>query len=420
MVPIPEASAQAIALEQARTWLWLLEGGWGIAILLLLCLTGLSARMRDLATRASPKSWLAAIAIYGALLAIFVSAGSLPISWLKVLVRKEFGLEHLTAAAWAGREVTRIAFNVALAAGCLWIPYMLIRRAGKRAWFLAWLGIAAFMLAMKVAGPLLIDPIVEPAGPLNNVVLEQKLQALARQAGMDEVRIVVDGETAKSNAISADVRGLGPAVRIRLSEALASSSVDQLRFVVAHELGHHVLGHLWQDTALALAILLASLLAAQEIGERLSQRLAPRLGFGTVSDMASAPLLLALLAVASAMGGPLENALARQEEHEADVFALELTRNNRAAAETLMKAQYTNLLNPRPHWLIHALRHGHPPLAERIEFANTYRPWETGEPLRYGALLRSAEGVGRSSLVRERSTPKAPSSPGPSSDSFRT
>jgi hypothetical protein len=36
------------------------------------------------------------------------------------------------------------------------------------------------------------------------------------------------------------------------------------------------------------------------------------------------------------------------------------------------------------------LRASHPSLAERIEFANAYRPWEQGEPLRYGRLLKCA------------------------------
>jgi hypothetical protein len=32
-------------------------------------------------------------------------------------------------------------------------------------------------------------------------------------------------------------------------------------------------------------------------------------------------------------------------------------------------------------------RASHPPLGERIDFANGYRPWEQGKPLRYGHLF---------------------------------
>jgi hypothetical protein len=43
-----------------------------------------------------------------------------------------------------------------------------------------------------------------------------------------------------------------------------------------------------------------------------------------------------------------------------------------------------NLSNPRPGVIFKILRANHPLLGERIDFANEYRPWETGSPLKYG------------------------------------
>jgi STE24 endopeptidase len=50
--------------------------------------------------------------------------------------------------------------------------------------------------------------------------------------------------------------------------------------------------------------------------------------------------------------------------------------------------QADNLAIPRPNPLLHWLRGSHPTLAQRIEFANTYRPWEKGEPLEYQGHIR--------------------------------
>jgi hypothetical protein len=55
---------------------------------------------------------------------------------------------------------------------------------------------------------------------------------------------------------------------------------------------------------------------------------------------------------------------------------------------SFVRLQEDNLANPRPHWLIRLFRASHPTLAERIEFANSYRPWETGQPLTYEHLFR--------------------------------
>jgi hypothetical protein len=55
-----------------------------------------------------------------------------------------------------------------------------------------------------------------------------------------------------------------------------------------------------------------------------------------------------------------------------------------------VKLQQENLSKPRPGRLYKFWRASHPPLGERIDFANTYRPWERGEPLRYEEYFAAA------------------------------
>ena len=52
------------------------------------------------------------------------------------------------------------------------------------------------------------------------------------------------------------------------------------------------------------------------------------------------------------------------------------------------KLQRDNLSIPYPGRLWVLWRSTHPPIGERIEFCNDYRPWEAGRPLRYGHLFR--------------------------------
>ena len=78
-------------------------------------------------------------------------------------------------------------------------------------------------------------------------------------------------------------------------------------------------------------------------GTWLAARLAPRFGFDRISDVASLPLLLILLQLTSLALSPVVMAYSRAQEHEADVFALELTRANHAAASAWAKLQRENL-----------------------------------------------------------------------------
>ena len=69
-------------------------------------------------------------------------------------------------------------------------------------------------------------------------------------------------------------------------------------------------------------------------------------------------------------------------------FGLEITHNNRASALAFVKLQQENLGVPRPAFLVKLWRGTHPALGERIDFANTYHPWTTGEAGKYDHLFK--------------------------------
>jgi hypothetical protein len=53
-----------------------------------------------------------------------------------------------------------------------------------------------------------------------------------------------------------------------------------------------------------------------------------------------------------------------------------------ATAFTILQDQ--NLVHPRPGHFYVLWRARHPAIAERVQFANSYRPWESGERMVYG------------------------------------
>jgi Zn-dependent protease with chaperone function len=198
-----------------------------------------------------------------------------------------------------------------------------------------------------------------------------------------QVRKSVDTRT-----VNAYVTGLGGTKRIVLWDTLLEKlSPDQVEFVMAHEMGHFVLRHVL--TLILAATLLATLsfFVIDRVAGRVIRRYAPTLGFSRLADPASFPLLVLLGTLVSLIASPLLLALSRFQEHEADRFALELTRQNRAAATAFVRLQEENLTVPRPGLLYVLWRGSHPALGDRVDFANSYRPWEAGHPLRYGRLF---------------------------------
>ena len=189
--------------------------------------------------------------------------------------------------------------------------------------------------------------------------------------------------------VNAYVTGVGATKRIVFWDTLLEKLEDeQILFVTAHEMGHFVLRHTLAFILGAAALITVSLYLVHRVAGKLIDRFSRQFGFGLLSDVASFPLLLLLGSLVSLVLVPALLALSRYQEHEADRFALEVTRDNRAAATTFVRLQEENLSVPRPGPLYMFWRGSHPALGDRIDFANHYRPWQTNEPLRYDRFVR--------------------------------
>ena len=183
--------------------------------------------------------------------------------------------------------------------------------------------------------------------------------------------------------------GIGRTKRIVLWDTLVDKlEPEQVLFVMAHEMGHFVLRHTLAVILGTAVLTTLSLYVVHRVAGRLIARFSRAWGFNSLSDVASFPLLLLLGGLASLAVTPAVLAFSRYQEHEADRFALEITRDNRAAATTFVRLQEENLSVPQPSRLYQLWRGSHPSLQSRVDFANHYRPWAQGQPLRYGNLIR--------------------------------
>jgi Zn-dependent protease with chaperone function len=152
---------------------------------------------------------------------------------------------------------------------------------------------------------------------------------------------------------------------------------------MGHEMGHYVLGHVWKTVFFLSFLMLVSLYLAYRLSAGLIARYKTRFGFDQLSDIASLPLLLLLISVFMLVITPIANWYSRSHEHDADIFGLEITRDNHDAATAFVKLQQENLSNPRPGLLYRLWRADHPVLGDRIDFCNEYGPWEKNEKLEF-------------------------------------
>jgi Zn-dependent protease with chaperone function len=237
---------------------------------------------------------------------------------------------------------------------------------------------------------MVIDPLFNRFQPLQDKALDAKILALADRAGIEGGRVYEVNKSVDTKTLNAYVNGFMGSKRIVFWDtALRLLNEDELLAVMGHEMGHYVLGHVVQSLLFSAAMLLAGLYAAHRVAAVVLGRFKERFGFTTLQNFAALPLMILLLNLLNLLSAPLQLAFSRHQEHEADRFGLELTHNNHAAATAFLKLQQHNLSNPRPGFLYKLWRASHPPIGERIDFCNRYRPWETGAPSKYADYLKS-------------------------------
>jgi STE24 endopeptidase len=388
-VAVPEPSELAMRYYNSGNVLWIVEQVWSVAVMVVLLATGFSAAMRNVAKRIA-RNWFFTIVVYFILFTILTAVIDLPLSYYTEFVRQHaYGLSNQTFGKWFGDSLKSLALACMIGPLVIWVPYLLLRKSPRRWWLYTAMALMPFILLANLVAPIWIAPLFNKFEPMQDKQLESKILAMADRAGIEGSRVYEVNKSVDTKTLNAYVAGVFATKRIVLWDTILKRMNErELLFVMGHEMGHYVLGHVWQGMAFTAVFLLASLYVAYRTADAVIARYRERFGFTTLADVASLPLLLLLFAGFGLVATPVELAYTRHVEHEADRFGLEITQTSHSAGTAFVKLQQDALANPRPGLLFKLWRESHPPLGERIDFVNEYHPWRTQQPLVYGDRFR--------------------------------
>ncbi len=378
-VAVPAPSEKAMAYYRGNNALWAVNLTWGILLTGSLAFSGASARLRTLANRMGGNGFLTT-GIYIVLYLAVVFAISLPLSFYEGFVRLHaYGLSRQTLGKWIHDATIRLALSMAVGFALTWVPYTLMARSPRRWWLYTTMLYVPFLFATMLVVPIWIDPLFNKFGPMKDKALERRILDLAERAGIDGSRVFEVEKSVDTRAMNAYVTGVLGTKRIVLWDTLlARLDAPEVLTVMGHEMGHYQNGDVVRSILLGSFLVLAGLFFVDRAGRWLIARYSGRLGFDRLSDVASVPLVLMLIEVASLVLSPVALAYSRYQEHEADRYGLELTHANHSAASAFVKMQAENLSNPRPGLFYMVFRATHPSIGERIDFYNSYHPWRRG------------------------------------------
>ncbi len=381
----PEKSRQAVAFNRARNRLYFGGFAYGMLVYLLLLRGRLGPKYRDWAERLSSRQLVQAF-VYAPLLLLTLGAMNLPRSAYAHWLVQEFGLSVQGWRSWVWDWIKVQALAAVFGAFLAWIFYGVVRRSPRRWWFYFWLAALPIIVFVAFVEPVVIEPLFFRFEPLaaRRPELVRQIEKVAERGGLriPPERIFEMKASEKLHAVNAYVTGIGASKRIVVWDTtLEKMNTSQTLAVFGHEMGHYVLGHVPRGMAFFAAELFVFLLA----GFQLLRGALRRWGIRRVDDWASLPVMLLLFSGLHFLAAPLENTYSRHVEHQADVYGLEVIHgivpaSGEVAAESFQILGEINLEEPRPSAFIRAWLYDHPPLEDRLIFAQTYDPWSKDQP----------------------------------------
>ncbi len=198
--------------------------------------------------------------------------------------------------------------------------------------------------------------------------------ALASEAGIEGADVFQVNASKQSSRINAYVTGLFGSKRIVLYDNMLDNfTIDEIRFVMAHEMGHYVKNHVWWGTLLTILFIGFLLWLINRLIHPVINKFKGRFGFDRLGDMASLPLVLLFVMVLMLLFAPVRNSVSRYMEHSCDVYGMDMSGvSAETAATSFDKLSVFNLSDPDPHPLIEFWFYSHPALKKRIEFVREY------------------------------------------------
>ncbi len=316
-----------------------------------------------------PPRWLAAArrrpvltgAAAGAAVSVALGIAALPVRAISRERAIDVGLITQGWFGWAWDVALGELIGAAIAGAGGAILVVALRRFGRAWWAPGAAVVVAFGVAITYVAPVVLEPLFNrftplPAGETRSAVLE-----LARRADVDVGEVYEMDASRRTTGVNAYVAGLGATKRVVIYDNLLREfPPDQVRHVVAHELGHvhHAdvpRGLLW----LAIVAPFGMLAAA-----RLAERVGP--ADWRERPAAAVPAVALSLAIVVPVLTTISNQLSRPVERRADAFALELTREPAAMADFQRRIAVSNVSDPRPPAWVTFLLGTHPPTMERI------------------------------------------------------
>ncbi len=343
------ARSRSDAYFEGGYWLILWDFLYAAAVYLLLLHFGWSAAMRNFAERVTRFRPLQTFIYWTEFLIVTTILGA-PLALYEGYFReRQYGLATQTLGPWLGDQLIILLVNVVLGGIVSMALFGVVRQLPTTWWTWGAAVSIVFLIFFIMIAPVFIFPLLNKFTVLEDPKITQPILSMARANGIPAQKVYQMDASRQTTRMSANVSGFGRTMRITLNDnLLRRGSREEIQSIMGHEMGHYVLHHIGKDI-LYFSVVIATFFAVLRWSlDRTLGRWGERWKIRGIGDTAVLPLVFLVGSLCGLVYTPFFNTHIRTNEHEADMYGLNASRQPDGFAQGAIHLGEYRKMNPGP------------------------------------------------------------------------
>ena len=317
-------------------------------------------------------SFIYVFLIYIILFHLISTIIGLPLGYYSSYVHEhKWGFSNYTNKTWIVDQLKSFAVSLILLPILLGLFFWVLWRFPETWWLVAATITTLVSIVFVTLFPVVILPIFNKYDTIEDEELTSQLSEILHKAGLQSsgfFRQDMSRQTKKENAFLA---GMGKTRRVVIADNLLEHmSLSEIKSVIAHEVGHYRYSHLPKNILIGTIQQLIIFFLLNII----MKILYPEFLTSNINNLTLFPIFsLVMSLLSSLLFGPLNNMISRYFERQADRTSLELYPDKNSFQKAMAGLANRNLSNAYPEWWVKLLYYSHPPIGERLTFAENYK-----------------------------------------------
>lgn len=351
-----DARARSDAYFEGGYWMILWDFLYAVVVCLLLLNLRWSASMRNLAERITHFKPLQTI-IYWTEYLLLTTALFFPLTVYEEFLReRKYGLATQTFGPWLGDQGKLLLVNLVLGAILSMMLFGVVRRLQRTWWIWGAIVTELFLIFAVLISPVYLQPLFNKITRLDDPKVTAPILRMARANGIPAKDVYEIDASRQTTRMSANVSGFANTMRITMNDNLLHrGSLEEIQAVIGHEMGHYVLNHVYHGMEFFFIVAVAGFAFLRGSLNWSLERWGEKWQIRGVGDTAVLPLVVLLGSMFFFALTPVMNSFIRSQEHEADMYGLNASRQPDGMAQAAIHLGEYRKMSPGPleEWLFY-------------------------------------------------------------------